>query len=71
MYSTPVLFLLSMLWNFIGVRGNETADGLIRNGSATGFVGPEPAMGGLEAGSQEQDWSLAGEPAPETMVGPW
>jgi hypothetical protein len=29
----------------IGVRGNEAADGLARNGSAFGFVGPEPALG--------------------------
>jgi hypothetical protein len=28
-----------------GVRGNETADGLARSGSASGFVGPEPALG--------------------------
>jgi hypothetical protein len=28
-----------------GVRGNETADGLMRNGSASDFVGPEPALG--------------------------
>jgi hypothetical protein len=27
------------------VRGNETADGLARNGSASDFVGPEPALG--------------------------
>jgi hypothetical protein len=27
-----------------GVRGNETADRLARNGSASGFVGPEPAL---------------------------
>jgi hypothetical protein len=26
------------------VRGNETADRLARNDSATGFVGPEPAL---------------------------
>jgi hypothetical protein len=29
----------------VGVRGNETADGLARSGSASGFVGPEPALG--------------------------
>jgi hypothetical protein len=29
----------------VGVRGNETADRLMRNGSASGFVGPEPALG--------------------------
>jgi hypothetical protein len=29
------------------VRGNETADGLARNGSASYFVGPEPALGSL------------------------
>jgi hypothetical protein len=29
----------------VAVRGNETADGLARNGSATGFVGPELALG--------------------------
>jgi hypothetical protein len=28
-----------------GVRGNETADGLARCGSASRFVGPEPALG--------------------------
>jgi hypothetical protein len=28
-----------------GVRGNETAERLARNGSASGFVGPEPALG--------------------------
>jgi hypothetical protein len=28
-----------------GVRGNETADELARNGSASDFVGPEPALG--------------------------
>jgi hypothetical protein len=28
-----------------GVRGNETADRLARSGSASGFVGPEPALG--------------------------
>jgi hypothetical protein len=28
-----------------GVQGNEIADGLPRNGSASGFVGPEPALG--------------------------
>jgi hypothetical protein len=28
-----------------GVRGNETADGLARNDSASDFVGPEPALG--------------------------
>jgi ribonuclease HI len=28
-----------------GVRGNETADRLARNGLASGFVGPEPALG--------------------------
>jgi ribonuclease HI len=28
-----------------GVRGNETADRLMRSGSASGFVGPEPALG--------------------------
>jgi hypothetical protein len=28
-----------------GVRGNETADGFARNVSATGFGGPEPALG--------------------------
>jgi ribonuclease HI len=28
-----------------GVRGNETADGLVRNGSASDFVGLEPALG--------------------------
>jgi hypothetical protein len=28
-----------------GVRGNEMADGLMRNGSTSGFVGPEPALG--------------------------
>jgi ribonuclease HI len=27
------------------VRGNETANGLVRNGSASDFVGPEPALG--------------------------
>jgi hypothetical protein len=27
------------------VRGNDTADGLARSGLATGFVGPEPALG--------------------------
>jgi hypothetical protein len=27
------------------VRDNETADGLARNGSASDFVGPEPALG--------------------------
>ena len=30
-----------------GVRGNEVADGLARGGSALGFLGPEPALGGL------------------------
>jgi hypothetical protein len=29
----------------VGVKGNETTDGLTRNGSASGFVGPEPALG--------------------------
>jgi ribonuclease HI len=28
-----------------GVRGNETADRLAKCGSASGFVGPEPALG--------------------------
>jgi hypothetical protein len=28
-----------------GVRGNETADRLARSGLASGFVGPEPALG--------------------------
>jgi hypothetical protein len=28
-----------------GVRGNETADELTRSGSASGFMGPEPALG--------------------------
>jgi ribonuclease HI len=28
-----------------GVRGNETADRLARNGLASGFVDPEPALG--------------------------
>ena len=28
-----------------GVRGNEIADKLARNGSAMGFLGPEPALG--------------------------
>jgi hypothetical protein len=28
-----------------GVRGNETADGLARSRSASGFVGPKPAFG--------------------------
>jgi hypothetical protein len=27
------------------VRGSETANGLVRNGSASGYVGPEPALG--------------------------
>jgi hypothetical protein len=27
------------------VRGNETADGLARNGSASGYMGPEPTLG--------------------------
>jgi hypothetical protein len=31
-----------------GVRGNETADRLARTGSASGFVGPEPALGVLK-----------------------
>ena len=30
-----------------GVRGNEIADGLARGSSALGFLGPEPALGGL------------------------
>jgi ribonuclease HI len=30
---------------YVGVRGNQTSDGLARNGSASGFVGPEPAWG--------------------------
>jgi ribonuclease HI len=29
----------------VEVRGNETTDGLARNGSVSGFVGPEPALG--------------------------
>jgi hypothetical protein len=28
-----------------GVRGNENADGLARNGSASRYAGPEPALG--------------------------
>jgi ribonuclease HI len=35
----------------VGLKGKETADELARNGSASGFVGPEPALGGLSAGS--------------------
>jgi hypothetical protein len=30
-----------------GVRGNETSDELARSGSASGFMGPEPALGSL------------------------
>jgi hypothetical protein len=29
------------------VRGNEIADGLARDGSGRGFLGPEPVLGGL------------------------
>jgi hypothetical protein len=29
----------------MGKGGNETADRLARSGSASGFVGPEPALG--------------------------
>jgi ribonuclease HI len=35
-----------------GVEGNETADRLARSGSASRVVGPEPVLGGLEAGSE-------------------
>jgi hypothetical protein len=29
----------------VGVQGNETANGLARNSSASGYVGPEPVLG--------------------------
>jgi hypothetical protein len=54
-----------------GVRGNETADVLARCGSALGFIGPELALGGLQAGSQELDQSLVGEPALEALAKFW
>jgi hypothetical protein len=28
------------------VQGNEIADGLVRDGSGRGFLGPEPVLGG-------------------------
>jgi hypothetical protein len=34
-----------VLWDYIGSLGNKTADGLTRNASASGYVGPEPALG--------------------------
>jgi ribonuclease HI len=55
-----------------GMRGNETADGLTRNGSASDFVGPEPALGisrqdfrtrinrWLENQHQRRWWNLGG-----------
>jgi hypothetical protein len=38
---------LGLYWvtGHAGVQGKETADGLMRNGSASDFVGPEPALG--------------------------
>jgi hypothetical protein len=43
-----------------GVRGNETADRLARSGSASGFVGPEPALGvsKRDLGSKIGRWLL-------------
>jgi hypothetical protein len=46
-----MISLLDILWGYIlvpghvGVRGNLTVDELARNGSASGFVGPEPTLG--------------------------
>jgi hypothetical protein len=41
---------LGLYWvpGHAGVRGNEIADRLTRSGSASGFVGPEPALGVLK-----------------------
>jgi hypothetical protein len=68
----------------VGVRGNETANGLARNGSASDFVGPEPALGisrqdfrskinrWLENQHQRRWWNLGGsqQQARELISGP-
>jgi hypothetical protein len=38
-----------------GVRGNEIADKLARDGSVKKFVGPEPFLGGLKAENKKKD----------------
>jgi hypothetical protein len=40
-------YAVGLYWvpGYAGVRGNETADRLVRSSSASGFVGPEPALG--------------------------
>jgi hypothetical protein len=67
-----------------GVRGNETADGIARNGSSSDFVGPEPALGisrqdfltrinrWLENQHQRRWWNLGGSQrqARELISGP-
>jgi hypothetical protein len=42
-----VLHAVGLYWvpGHVEVRGNETANGLTRNGSTSGFVGPELALG--------------------------
>jgi hypothetical protein len=41
------LHAVGLYWvpGHVGVRGNETADGLARNSCTSGFVGPELALG--------------------------
>jgi hypothetical protein len=43
----PALHAVGLYWvpGHFGVRGNETANRLVRNGSASGFVGPELVLG--------------------------
>ena len=43
-----------------GVRGNEIADKLTRDGSVQKFTGPEPSMGGLYAEHKKEDKMLGG-----------
>jgi ribonuclease HI len=41
------LYAVGLFWvpGHAGVHGNEIADGLARDGSVMGFLGPEPALG--------------------------
>ena len=46
-----------------GVRGNEIADKLARDGSDQRFVGPKPFLGGLLTEYKKEDKTLNGKPA--------
>uniref|UniRef100_T1I8I1 RNase H domain-containing protein n=1 Tax=Rhodnius prolixus TaxID=13249 RepID=T1I8I1_RHOPR len=47
----------------VGIKGNEIADQLARNGASTPFIGPEPVLGITKGAVREalRDWDLERE----------